>query len=75
MSRLPKIANPNRKIYPSDKSFREWEIIRPLLPKAKGFGHPRTVDFREIFKGISYVQRTGCQWETLPHDTSFLNKF
>ena len=68
MSRLPQIANPKRKIYPSDKNFHKWEIIRPLLPKAKGFGHPRTVDLREIFKGISYVQPTGCQWEMLPHD-------
>ena len=43
-------------------------MIKPLLPKAKGFGHPITVDFREILNAIFYVQRTGCQWEMLPHD-------
>jgi len=68
MSRLPQIANPNRKIYPSDKSYLEWELLEPLLPKAKGFGHPRDVDLREILNGIFYVQRTGCQWEMIPHD-------
>jgi putative transposase len=68
MSRLPAIANPQRKPYPSDLGDAEWEILKPLLPKPKGFGHPLQVDFREILNGIFYVQRTGCQWEMLPHD-------
>lgn len=68
MSRLPEIANPHRTPYPSDLSDAEWEIIEPLLPNPKGFGHPRTVNLREILNGIFYVQRTGCQWEMLPHD-------
>ncbi len=68
MSRLPKIANPHRKAYPSDLSDAEWELIKPLLPAAKGFGHPRTVDLREVLNGIFYVHRSGCQWEMLPHD-------
>jgi len=68
MSRLPIIAHPRRKPYPSDLSDTEWEILKPLLPFPKGFGHPREVDFREILNGIFYVQRTGCQWEMLPHD-------
>lgn len=68
MTRLPQIANPQRKPYPSDLSDAEWEILKPLLPQPKGFGHPVEVDFREILNGIFYVQRTGCQWEMLPHD-------
>lgn len=68
MSRLPKIANPHRKAYPSDLSDAEWEIIKPWLPAAKGFGHPRTVNLREILNAIFYVHRSGCQWEMLPHD-------
>ena len=68
MSRLPAIANPPRKPYPSDLSDAEWEILKPLLPSPKGFGHPIEVDFREILNGIFYVQRTGCQWEMMPHD-------
>ncbi|MBD2542117.1 IS5 family transposase [Coleofasciculus sp. FACHB-SPT36] len=68
MTRLPEIANPQRKPYPSDLSDAEWEILKRLLPKPKGFGHPVEVNFREILNGIFYVQRTGCQWEMLPHD-------
>jgi putative transposase len=68
MSQLPQVANPQRKLYPSDLSDAEWQTISPLLPLPKGFGHPRTVDLREILNGIFYVQRTGCQWEMLPHD-------
>ena len=48
MSRLPEIAYPQRKSYPSDLSDAEWEILKPLLPLPKGFGHPIEVDFREI---------------------------
>ncbi|WP_293108796.1 IS5 family transposase [Moorena sp. SIO3I6] len=68
MSRLPEVAKPHRRLYPSDLSDREWEIIKPLLPLPQGFGRPRTVDLREILNGVFYVQRTGCQWEMLPHD-------
>lgn len=68
MSRLPNIANPQRQSYPSDLNDAEWEVIKPLLPAPKGFGHPREVDLREILNAIFYIQRTGCQWEMLPHD-------
>lgn len=68
MSRLPKVANPRRRAYPSDLSDDEWAVIGPLLPVPKGFGHPREVDLREILNAIFYVQRSGCQWEMLPHD-------
>ncbi len=68
MSCLPNIANPQRKPYPSDLSDAEWELLKPLLPTPRGFGHPVEVSFREILNGIFYVQRTGCQWEMLPHD-------
>jgi putative transposase len=68
MSRLPEIKNPHRQPYPSDLSDAEWLILKPLLPTPKGFGHPQEVDLREILNAIFYVQRTGCQWEMLPHD-------
>lgn len=68
MSRLPDVANPTRKLYPSDMSDAEWIVIEPKLPAPKGFGHPREVNLRDILNAIFYVQRTGCQWEMLPHD-------
>nr|WP_299488184.1 transposase [Acaryochloris sp. IP29b_bin.137] len=67
-SRLPEIANPHRRAYARDLSDAEWEVIELLLPNDKGFGRPRTVDLREILNTIFYMQRTGCQWEMLPHD-------
>ncbi|ABW32142.1 conserved hypothetical protein (plasmid) [Acaryochloris marina MBIC11017] len=68
MSRLPEIENPHRRAYASDLSDAEWNVIEPLLTKDKGFGLPRTVDLGEILNAIFFVQRTGCQWEMLPHD-------
>ena len=40
MTRLPEIAHPTRQPDPSDLSDAEWDILKPLLPKPKGFGHP-----------------------------------
>lgn len=68
MSRLPTVTNPQRKTYPSDLSDSEWNLIKPLLPQPKPLGHPIEVDFREILNGVFYVQRSGCQWEMMPHD-------
>jgi transposase len=55
MTRLPEIANPQRKPYPSDLSDSEWEVLKPLIPAPLGFGHPVEVDFREILNGIFYT--------------------
>ncbi len=53
MSRLPAIENPQRQPYPSDLSDAEWLILKQLLPKPKGFGHPVEVDLREILKVVA----------------------
>lgn len=55
-----------RKAYKSDLSDREWRIIEPLIPGAKPQGHPRTVNIREVVKGIFYILKTGCYWEIFP---------
>ena len=68
MSRLPQVAKVHRKSYVSDLSDAEWELLADLLPAPKGFGRPRTVNLREIINGVFYMQRTGCQWEMMPHD-------
>jgi putative transposase len=57
--------------YPSDVSDAEWEIIEPLLPRAKserGRGRKRTVDMRAVYNAIRYICRTGCAWQYLPND-------
>jgi putative transposase len=57
-----------RKPYPTDLSDEQWAIIESLIPPAKHGGRPRTVDMREVINTILFVNRTGCQWEMLPHD-------
>lgn len=68
MSRLPEIANSECQAYPSNMSNAEWDILCPLLPPEKGVGRPRTINPKEILIAIFYAQRSGCQWEMLPHD-------
>src|SRR5215469_5577824 len=56
------------KSYPSDLTDGQWEVLRPLLPKARKAGRPSTVDRRDLLDAILYILRTGCQWRQLPHD-------
>jgi putative transposase len=54
--------------YPTDLTDAQWELIRPLLPKAKPGGRPRSVALREVLNGIFYIVRGGVPWRMLPHD-------
>lgn len=58
----------SRKSYPTDLTNAQWEIVSALLPPAKHGGRPRTVNLREVVNTILYLNRTGCQWDMLPHD-------
>src|SRR5262245_16873566 len=57
-----------RKRYPTDLTDVQWEILKPLIPEAKPGGRPREVDMREVVNTLLYQDRTGCQWDMLPHD-------
>ena len=57
-----------RKPYPTDLTDTEWSILKPLIPKARAGGRPRSVDMREIVNAIFYVLRGGIPWRMLPHD-------
>src|SRR5919206_2095232 len=60
-----------RKKYPSDLTDEQWAIVEPLIPPAKRSprgGRPRKVDMREVLNTLFYLNRSGCQWEMLPHD-------
>jgi putative transposase len=59
---------PMRKPYSTDLTDVQWEIIRPLIPDAKPGGRPREVDIREVLNTLLYQDRTGCQWDMIPHD-------
>jgi putative transposase len=56
-----------RKPYPSDLTDEQWEIIKPLIP-VNSVGRPREVEMREVLNTIFYQNRSGCQWDMLPHD-------
>jgi putative transposase len=57
-----------RKPYLTDLTDEQWTLLEPLIPVAKPGGHPRSVDMREVINTILYLNRTGCQWDLLPHD-------
>jgi len=57
-----------RKAYSTDLTDAHWAILRPLIPPAKHGGRERAVDLREIVNALLYLNRTGCQWNLLPHD-------
>ena len=56
-----------RKPYPSDMTDAQWAIIEPLIP-VHHVGRPRQVDMREVLNTIFYLDRSGCQWDMIPHD-------
>jgi len=61
----------HRKHYPSDLTDEQWAIVGPMIPPAKQSkrgGRPRKVDMREVLNTIFSINRSGCQWDMLPHD-------
>jgi putative transposase len=56
-----------RKRYPSDLTDEQWALIKPHIP-VFDIGRPRAVDMREVLNAILYLNRSGCQWDMLPHD-------
>ncbi|QDV35315.1 IS5 family transposase [Tautonia plasticadhaerens] len=56
-----------RKPYPSDLTDDQWDLIEPLIPVDE-VGRPREVDMREVLDTTPYLNRSGCQWDMLPHD-------
>lgn len=68
-------TNQPREAYPTDLNDKQWQVVSPLMPKAKmegcprrGRGRPRLHSWREILNAIFYMTKNGCQWRALPHD-------
>jgi putative transposase len=57
-----------RKAYPSDLTDEQWGLMQIVVPEAKPGGRPRSVDMREVINAMLYINRSGCQWDMLPHD-------
>lgn len=47
--------------YSSSLTDKEWEIIKPLLPKKKRT-KPPTWSKRDILDGVFYQLKNGCNW-------------
>jgi putative transposase len=52
----------NTKVYLTDLSEKEWELIAPLLLARKEGGRPATYSWRSILNACFYLVKTGCQW-------------
>jgi transposase len=57
-----------RKLYDSDMTDDEWDLIRPLLPPHPPRGSDPRIPKREIINAIFYVNKHGCTWRGMPHD-------
>lgn len=56
------------KVYDTDLTDEQWDVIGPLLPPAKRGGRHRRSDLRLVLNTIFYLSKTGCQWRMLPKD-------
>ena len=54
--------------YPSDISREQFVRILPTLESARRRTKPRTVDLYDVFCGVLYLLKSGCQWRMLPAD-------
>ncbi len=55
-----------RKQYLRSISREQFEKIRPQFSAARK--KPRTVDLYDVFCGVLYILKSGCQWRMLPGD-------
>jgi transposase len=57
-----------RHTYPSDISRDQFEKIRPILESSRKHTRPRMIDLYDVFCGVLYILKSGCQWRMLPID-------
>ena len=54
--------------YPSDVSREQFNKIKPILESVRKKTRPRSVDLYDIFCGVLYILKSGCQWRMLPKE-------
>jgi len=57
-----------RKIYPSDITREQYELVRHDLENFKKATRPRNYDLYDILCAILYIVKEGCTWRALPGD-------
>lgn len=53
------------KVYPSNLTLNQFELLNDLIPEPKPGGRPREVDMWEILNAIFYILCEGCRWRSL----------
>ena len=56
------------KLYPTDLTDRQWEVIKDLIPAPAGRGRQRQLDMRQVINAMLYVVVGGVQWRMLPRE-------
>ena len=54
--------------YPSDISRETFELVKPILLEGTKTTKPREVDLYDVFCGLIYLLKSGCQWNMIPRD-------
>lgn len=54
--------------YPSDVSREQFNKIKSILESVRKKTRPRSVDLYDIFCGVLYILKSGCQWRMLPKE-------
>ena len=54
--------------YPSHIKREQFDSIKEDLESARKRTKPRKLDLYDVFCGVLYVLKSGCQWGMLPKD-------
>ena len=57
-----------RRLYPSDLTDQEWNLLEPLLASPERRGRPPKWPARRIADAVFYLLRSGCAWRMLPRE-------
>ena len=52
----------------SDIGRLQFAIVDPILESSSKGTSPKTIDLYDVFCGILYVLKSGCQWRMMPKD-------
>lgn len=57
-----------RKAYPSDITREQFNKIESMLLSARKSTKPSRLELYDVFCGVLYVLKSGCQWRMIPSD-------
>ena len=56
------------RLYPSDVTDEQWDLIRAVFERQARRGRPAVVPKRGIVNGLLYWDKTGCPWRYIPRE-------